>query len=214
MLKFENIVKQFGGKTVLAGISHEITNGCIALEGPNGSGKSTLLSILAGAIPTDQGHVWIAGNSLQTESRRAKARLAYVPDECSVYPFITGRQFLELVASAKEVHVGRDVWKFAEGLGLIGHLDARFDAMSLGTQKKMMLVATAIGQPTVIIADEPSNGIDKKSLQLIVTYFRQVAQDGVVIFSTHDRDFASTCNAAIVGMPSPKDPTRLSISIN
>jgi ABC-2 type transport system ATP-binding protein len=208
MLRFEGLEKYYGDKTVFVGLGHCFEAGCHALQSPNGSGKSTLLGILTGVIPADRGEVWIAGMSLQRDPLGAKSRLAYVPDACPVYPFLTGREFLELVASTKKTRLSRATLDLVTRLGLTSHLDLRFEQMSLGTRKKMMLAASSIGEPAVLVADEPSIAVDDAARHVLIDYFKSVAASAVVLFSTHDDDFARACDARVVGMPELVDRPR------
>lgn len=207
MLRFEAIEKHYGGRTVLAGLGQCFAAGCHALQSPNGSGKSTLLSILAGVAQADRGEVWIAGISLRQDPLRAKSRLAYVPDACPVYPFMSGRAFLELIAAAKAGELGAATLGLVERLGLKPHLESRFEQMSLGTRKKMMLAASSIGEPAVIVADEPTIALDDAARRVLVEYFKQAAQRSVVLFSTHDDDFAEACDARRISMSGLVDRT-------
>jgi len=209
MLRFEMLEKRYGSKLIFSGIGHHFAIGCHALQAPNGRGKSTLLSVLAGVVQADRGSVWIDDASLHNEPLRAKARLSYVPDICPVYPFLTGREFLELVTSAKQTQLSAATLALVKNFGLNPHLDMRFEQMSLGTKKKMMIAAASIGEPAVIIADEPGSAIDDAARQVLIEYFRQAASHSVVLFSTHDAALAAACDAPIVGMPSDTDLTRL-----
>jgi len=209
MLRFEMLEKRYGNKLIFSGLSHHFTVGCYALQAPNGRGKSTLLSTLAGVVPADQGNIWIADASLHTEPLHAKARMAYVPDACPVYPFLRGREFLELVASTKQTQLSAASLALITHFGLDPHLDSRFEQMSLGTKKKLMIAAASIGDPAVMIADEPGSAIDDAARQVLIDYFRQAAKHSVVLFSTHDDVLAAACDAQLIGMPSDADPTRL-----
>ena len=208
MLRFEGLEKHYGGKTVFSGLAYQFEAGCHALQSPNGSGKSTLLGMLAGVVATDGGEVRISGASLQREPLQAKARLAYVPDACPIYPFMTGREFLALVASAKHCSLGPDTLERVTRLGLDPHLDIRVEQMSLGTQKKLMLSASSIGDPAVIIADEPSIAIDDTAREVLIEYFVTASRHRVVLFSTHDDSLAQACGARVVTMSDLAEHTK------
>jgi ABC-2 type transport system ATP-binding protein len=195
VLRFEGICKSYGGRTVLDAIGHRFAPGAHALAGPNGIGKSTLLRVLAGVVEPDGGAVWVDGLALRDTPETAKARLSYVPDECPVYPFITGRELLAFVAYAKRCPLTPQVLGIAAGFGLARHLDTRCGGMSLGTQKKLMLAAAWIGEPAVLLLDEPSNGLDVDSRALLVDLLRRKSRDAVVLMSTHDRAFAEAAGA-------------------
>ncbi len=98
MLRLDNLSKRYGDYLVFQGLTHCFTSGCVALCEEEGStGKSTLLNLIAGVLAPDSGDVWIDGHSL------TKARVAYVPDNCLVFPKQTGRGLLEQVAAEKNV---------------------------------------------------------------------------------------------------------------
>jgi ABC-type multidrug transport system ATPase subunit len=198
MLRFEGISKSYGARQVLRGLRHSFSPGVHALRGPNGIGKSTLLRVLAGIEEPDGGTVWIAGIELQADPAAAKARLAYAPDECPVYPFMTGRELLAFVAWAKACEVSAAVLDIVERFGLARHLDTRCGAMSLGTQKKLMIAAAWIGEPAVLLFDEPSNGLDADARALLIELLAAKGRDAVVLVSTHDQDFARALGAKLI----------------
>ncbi|MDW9246408.1 ABC transporter family protein [Burkholderia cepacia] len=182
MLRFDNLGKRFDKRVIFQGLNFASGAGCVALCDENGSGKSTLLAILAGTIDADEGDVWLGGHSLRTAPLAAKSALAYVPDDCLTYPFQTGRAFLDLVAAAKKTVVDTRTLELADRFGLAPHMDKRFEQMSLGTRKKLFLTATTLGAPTVVIADEPGNGLDAASRAVLVDLFRTLAADRAVFF--------------------------------
>jgi ABC-2 type transport system ATP-binding protein len=198
MLRFEGLCKSYGSRTILQGLGRRMAPGAYALRGPNGIGKSTLLRVLAGVTEADSGAVRIDGVDMRADPVAAKARLAYAPDECPVYPFMTGRELLGLVAYAKGCAVMPEVLGIVERFGLSAHLDTRCGAMSLGTQKKLMLAAAWIGTPTVLLLDEPSNGLDADARAALVELLRQKAAGAVVLVSTHDHAFAQALGAGVI----------------
>lgn len=198
MLSFRNLSKAYGRRQVLLDVSHAFKPGVYVLHGPNGIGKSTLLHILAGVIEPDAGEVVVAGRQLLREPLAAKACLSYVPDECPVYPFMTGSGLLNLVARAKRTELSEEVNELVARLGLMPHLDTRFGEMSLGTRKKMMLVTTWIGEPSVMLMDEPSNGLDQIARDVLIDQLQQSSTGRVILISTHDTEFASAVRAHLI----------------
>jgi ABC-2 type transport system ATP-binding protein len=201
MLQITQLTKRFGARTLFHHVDLALGPGCYAVTGPNGCGKSTLLAILAGVEPADAGTISIAGHPLEGDALGAKARLSYVPDNADAYPFMTGRALLELIASAKSVPP-TDGLELALAFRLEPHLDKRFEQMSFGTQKKMLLAATALGAPSVILADEPSNGLDAATRRVLIERFKAAAPHAVVLFSTHDPEFAEACDATLIAFDS------------
>jgi len=200
MLRFEGVCKSYGWRSIFQGIHDDLAPGVYALQGANGSGKSTLLAILAGAIPADAGEVWVDGISLHQHPLLARQRLSYAPDESPIYPFMTGRDLLDFVAMAKQTLVDTALLALATEFGLNPHLLTRFGAMSLGTQKKFMLCAAWIGNPAVMLLDEPSNGLDNPARQVLALHIRGRAARGVTLFASHDATFVEACGATVVHM--------------
>ncbi|AJE98319.1 ABC transporter ATP-binding protein [Pandoraea apista] len=199
MLRFENLTKRFGTRTLFENLHFDAQAGCVALSDENGSGKSTLLGMLAGTLEADDGDIWLDGHSLRDAPLAAKAALAYVPDDCLAYPFQTGRALLDLVASAKKTRVDASVLDLAHRFGLAPHMEKRFEQMSLGTRRKFFLSATLIGAPRVIIADEPGNGLDAAARAVLIDLFTTLGKDRCVFFSSHDPELTRACHATTVG---------------
>lgn len=198
MLRFEGVCKAYGDHQVLRGVSGEMAGGAFALRGQNGIGKSTLLAVLAGAVEADGGEIWIDQLPLHATPAAAQLRLAYAPDECPVYPFMRGRELLAFVAFAKRCAVTPEVMDIVARFGLNPHLDQRCGAMSLGTQKKLMLAATWIGTPSVVLLDEPSNGLDAKAREVLIALLQAKSADAVSLISTHDHAFAQAIGATVI----------------
>ena len=162
--------------------------------------------LLAGAQPADVGRVWIDGIDLMQAPESAKRRLSYVPDESPIHPFMTGAELLHFVAAAKRSGIDADVDDLIRAFDVGQHLHTRFDAMSLGTRKKMMLCAAWIGAPRVLLLDEPSNGLDLASRNHLVWRLQQWGRQSAILFTAHDEEFVSGCGAAVVEMLSLFDP--------
>ncbi|HEY9269549.1 ABC transporter ATP-binding protein [Achromobacter sp.] len=195
MLRIDNLGKRYGDHLVFQGLTHTFTPGCVALCEEDSTGKSTLLGIIAGAIAPDSGDVWIDGHSLARTPAQARARLAYVPDNCMALPAQTGRGLLQQVAAEKNVPLDDSALDLAFRLGLEPHLDKRFEQMSTGTRRKVYLTAAALGDPAVIIADGASNGLDAQARGVLAEQFKIWAQDRVVLFASHDPELVEASGA-------------------
>jgi heme-transporting ATPase len=171
-----------------------------ALVGPNGSGKSTLLRLLAGAQRPDAGQIVVAGADLWRDPQRARAALAYVPSETPAYPFMTPAELFRFIAEARKVRLDPAIQAFAAALGLGNYLHQRFDALSLGTRKKAILVTAAIGAPQVLLLDEPSNGLDERALRHLAAWLVEAGSRALVLFATHDSDFVAATGARLHGL--------------
>ena len=195
MLRIDNLSKRYGNHLVFQGLTQAFPPGCVALCEEDNTGKSSMLGIIAGVIAPDEGDVWIDGHSMIHSSLQAKSRLAYVPDNCLAFPAQTGRGLLEQVASEKNAAIDDTVLNLAYRLGLEPHLDKRFEQMSTGTRRKVFLTAAALGEPAVIIADGPTNGLDAQARAVLAEQFRIWSRDRVVLFASHDYELVQACGA-------------------
>jgi ABC-type multidrug transport system ATPase subunit len=202
ILACEGLGASYEGREVFRSLDCAFATGVHALRGANGIGKSTLLRLLAGAKPADAGRVWIDGIDLMQAPEGAKRRLSYVPDESPIYPFMTGEELLYFVAAAKRTGIDATVDDLIDAFDLTQHLRTRFDAMSLGIRKKMILCAAWVGAPRVLLLDEPSNGLDLSSRDHLIRLVRLWGRKSAILFSAHDEELASACGAIVIEMRS------------
>lgn len=160
--------------------------GMICICGPNGSGKTTLLSMLAGAATPDAGDIRLQGKSLMHDTQAALPLVSYVPDGCPLYPFLSGREWLDLTRSVRACDRGVEQDLLAR-FNLAALLDTRFDAMSLGTAKKFLLTAGLMGETAILVMDEPTNGLDQHSFAVLQEHLERRRQSGLVVLSCHDQ---------------------------
>lgn len=200
MLRIDNLSKRYGDHLVFAGLTHRFPPGCYALAEEDSTGKSTLLGIVAGEIKPETGEIWIEEQSLMHAPQQAKARLSHVPQNCLAFPTMTGRELLEKMAADKQLALDETVFDLATDLGLEPHLDKRFEQMSTGTRRKVYLVAAALGNPAVIVADGPSDGLDAPARARLAELFKHWGQSRVVLFASHDADLVQACGAQRIGI--------------
>jgi ABC-2 type transport system ATP-binding protein len=198
-LRFSRLSKRYGEHILFHALHYSAGAGCVAISDESGSGKSTLLAILAGAITPDEGEVWIGGHSLLTAPAAAQSTLAYIPDDCMTHPQQTGREYLNQVAAARKTTLDSRALELAHRFDLAPHLDKRFEQMSLGTRKKIFLSAAALGEPAVVIADEPGAGLDAAARAVLAELFNTLGQDRAVWFSSYDTGLIQACGAKTVG---------------
>ena len=198
MLRFENLCKHYGERTIFQGLHCSVDAGCVALNDESGSGKSILLSILAGEIEADAGEVWLGGHSLRAAPHAAQAVLTYVPEDSMNWPDQTGREYLRQVASARRTTLTDDVLALAERFGLAPHLDKRFEQMSYGSRKKVFLTAAALGETCVLIADEPAGGLDACARAVLAELFRTLGKTRTLFFTSYDEGFTQACEATSI----------------
>lgn len=186
------------GTPMLRQVSLSLTCGAYALTGINGAGKSTFLTMCAGIVVPVQGDILIAGHSLKTQTLQAKSKLGFMPDQPCVYPFLTGESYLKLIASCKRLPRLDDLNELLYRLSLADKLHLRFQAMSLGMQRKFMLVASLMGDPEVVLLDEPINGLDQAAVACLSTLLRQLADRKVILASSHEPPFIEDIKATVL----------------
>ncbi len=182
---------------VLQAFNANFTKGIHWIQGINGSGKSSLLKSLCGIVPVDQGMVAIDGHDLIADAKGAKTVLCYVPDKPEVYPFMTGLQFLKLVAQIKNVQLEQALFDFMDAIKLTPFNDIQFAEMSFGTRRKYTLCVVFIGNPTVVLLDEPFNGLDKNTNAHFKTWLMQAKREKCIVMVSHDNHIVeSICDSS------------------
>jgi ABC-2 type transport system ATP-binding protein len=153
--------------------------------GPNGSGKTTTLRVLLGLVRPDAGEVRILGHRVPRELPAAIARVGSLVEEPKFFGAFTGRRNLELLADLADLPRTR-VDAVLDIVGLAGRADERVKGYSLGMRQRLGIAAALLKSPTLLILDEPSNGLDPAGIREIRTLLRQLADDGVtVVLSSH-----------------------------
>lgn len=200
-LRIQSLFKRFAGREVLTGASLEAKPGtAIALLGKNGTGKSTLLSITAGLIEAESGSVTFSGKSLLDKNAQARRHIGYVPEAADAPAFLSAGEFLSLISTLK-----KSKWPSADlldKLGLSILLNQRIGSLSLGQRRRTCLAAALIGEPSLLILDEPTNGLDPSGVELLAELLRaHLSQSqgdrpkGTALIATHDLAFAEAIGA-------------------
>jgi ABC-2 type transport system ATP-binding protein len=169
----------------------------IGVVGENGAGKSTLLSVCAGVLALDRGAVMIDGASVwgpRRERVRARARLGYVPEAADPPGHLSCDELHALVAAVKSAPLLAPALRARLGLtDLGGH---RIDQMSLGQRRRTCLGAALIGDPAVLILDEPTNGLDGGGVETLIDLLRsRLAAGTTLLVASHDVDFLDAVGA-------------------
>jgi ABC-2 type transport system ATP-binding protein len=155
--------------------------------GPNGAGKSTLLKAMVGLIANYTGQIIYNGLSLPEQRMAIKKQLGYAPEDIDLIPYLTGREFLQMIADIRRIEPAKGRVDFLlEQLGMTGIQDKIIDGYSHGMRQKLSLAGALVGFPSILILDEALNGLDTLSLINIKKLFRELVQDGhTLVMSSH-----------------------------
>jgi ABC-2 type transport system ATP-binding protein len=195
MIAIENVTKRYGSKIAVENLSLHIPAGeLFAFLGPNGAGKTTTIKMLCGLLFPTEGSVRIGGFDVRTEGDHARALISYVPDQPFLYEKLTGREFLRFTAELYAMPPDKAARKIDEVIELF-HLDEFVDDLterySHGMRQRTVFAAALVHEPQLLIADEPTVGLDPKSIRELKTLLRRLASQGMTIFlSTHTLDIA------------------------
>lgn len=190
MISLQNIRKTFGPKVAVADLTLDIPAGeLFAFLGPNGAGKTTTIKMMVGLLRPDRGQVRIGPWDLLSHPREAKLETGYVPDQPFLYEKLTGREFLEFVASLYGLGAKQTEQRIAqqiEAFGLGDFVDQLAESYSHGMKQRLVFASALLHDPPVLVVDEPMVGLDPRSMRLVKDILRERVRNGKTIFmSTH-----------------------------
>src|SRR4030095_12907054 len=206
MLKIRELTKTYGSNIqALKGISLDIPPGVFGLLGPNGAGKTTLMKILATLLEPDAGTVEINGFDLISRKDRARTLLGYLPQDFGLYPTLTAEQMLNYFAKLKGVTDKQErralIDALFERVNLSSARNQRLGGFSGGMRQRLGIAQALIGEPELIVVDEPTAGLDPEERVRFHNLLAETASaKAVVILSTHIvSDVSNLCsNMAII----------------
>ena len=189
MIEVQNLTKVYGGKTAVENVSFKIRNGRIyGLLGPNGAGKSTTMNIMTGCLSPTEGTVLINGYDICDQPIEAKRQIGYLPEQPPLFVDMTPAEYLTFVAEAKGVSdelIDRQVKEAMQVTDILSVKDRLIRNLSKGYRQRVGIAGAIVGNPEVIIFDEPTNGLDPKQIIDIRSLIRELGKERTIILSTH-----------------------------
>ena len=189
MIEIEHLTKRYGGHTAVSDLSFTVDSGQIyGFLGPNGAGKSTTMNIMTGCLSATEGAVRIDGHDIFEEPEQAKRLIGYLPEQPPLYMNETLEEYLRFVGEAKGLRgteLERQIDEVIRQTGIEGVARRRISALSKGYKQRVGIAQALLGNPKVIILDEPTVGLDPIQIIEIRDLIKELGQTHTVIFSSH-----------------------------
>lgn len=203
MIEVKNLVKRYGDNIAVRGVSFTVEKGRIyGFLGPNGAGKSTTMNIITGCLAATEGAVTINGYDIYEDPVEAKSCIGYLPEQPPLYMDMTPYEYLEFVGQAKGLS-GDKLYKAVDAAvtktGLTAYANRLIKNLSKGYKQRVGIAQAIIGDPEIIILDEPTVGLDPRQIIEIRDLVRDLGKDHTVILSSHIlTEISAVCDYVII----------------
>lgn len=187
-LVIKNLTKRYGEKLALDGFSYSFTPGIYGILGTNGAGKTTLMNLITDNVKRDEGEILWDGKEILSLGAAYRALLGYMPQQQGMYPDFSAREFLLYMAELKGLPRKEADTQIRELLTVTGLSDAahrRLGGFSGGMKQRVLLCQALLGDPKILILDEPSAGLDPRERLRIRSHIADLAEDRIVFLTTH-----------------------------
>lgn len=204
MLEARHLVKQYFGIPAVNDVNFVVRPGeVVGYLGPNGSGKSTTARLVTGLTDPTRGTVWWNGADIASDPIAYRRRLGYVPEEAHLYPFLSGREYLEFVGRLRALPAApldRKIGDLLELFGLTGATEQSIASYSKGMRQKVLISAALLHDPDVLVFDEPESGLDVTTSLVLRHLVKTLARRGkAILYSSHILEVVErVCDRVIV----------------
>ena len=203
MIEIKNLTKQYGSITAVNDISFTANdNEILGFLGPNGAGKSTTMNMIVGYLPPTSGQILIDGMSMEENPREVKKKIGYLPELPPLYPEMRVKEYLKFVAGIKEVPKSEREHQVARALSRLKITDMKsrvIKNLSKGYRQRVGFAQALIGDPKVIILDEPTVGLDPNQTMEVRSLINMLRKDHTVIFSSHIlQEVSAVCDRIVI----------------
>ena len=189
MIELKNVTKRYGSTIAVDDISFEVKDGeVVGLLGPNGAGKSTTMNMITGFIEPTSGQILVNGNDILRKPKKVKRQIGYMPEGVPLYYELTPKEFVSYMAELKLVkkkEIKEEVQKVLNETGLNEVQNKLIRNLSRGYKQRVSLAGALVGNPDVIILDEPTVGLDPKQITEIRTLIKKLGKKHTIILSSH-----------------------------
>jgi len=200
-IETRDITKLFGKQRALDNVSLSINRGeLVGFLGPNGAGKSTMMKIITGYLPADSGEVFVNGKKVSSDQLGYKHDIGYLPEHNPLYPDLYIKEYLEISGGFYGLkNIRKRVAEMIELTGLGDEQHKKIRSLSKGYRQRVGLAQALIHDPSILILDEPTTGLDPNQLEEIRHLIREISHDKTVILSSHImQEVEAVCNRVII----------------
>ena len=203
MIEVKNVTKKYGKFTAVDNITFTINEGeIIGLLGPNGAGKSTTMNMLTGFIEQTQGEIIIDGYDMLKKPKKAKKEIGYMPEGVPLYTDLTVKEFVTYMAEIKNVDKKQrkeKVQKIMDQTGISEVEKKLIKNLSRGYKQRVSMAGALVGDPKILILDEPTVGLDPKQIAEIRNLIKELGKTHTIILSSHIlSEVSQICNKVII----------------
>lgn len=187
-LQLSELTKKYNDKLALNHITFSFTSGIYGLLGPNGAGKSTMMNLITDNISPTSGRILIDDRNIKDIDKEYRKLLGYMPQQQNFYPELTLLRFMYFIASLKGLNkheAKRDIEYYLKMVNLYDVREKRIGTFSGGMRQRALIAQALIGNPKILILDEPTAGLDPKERIRIRNLISEVSRDKIVIIATH-----------------------------
>jgi len=186
MLEARELTKSYASLPAVKDVTFSLSPGqVLGCLGPNGSGKSTTVKMLTGLLEPTRGQVLFNGEYIQKNLVGYRKCLGYVPEEPNLYPYLTGREYLEMAGTLRGMPrplLEHKIDRLLDLFTLHSHRNATIASYSKGMRQRILLIAALIDDPKVLIFDEPLSGLDVTSALVLKNLIKSLGQQGKAVF--------------------------------
>ena len=203
MIRVEHLTKRYAGVTALHDVSFRVNRGeIVGFLGPNGAGKSTTMRILTGFIPASSGRVEVAGLDVFDHSLEVRRRIGYMPENNPLYEDMRVNEYLRFRAKLKGIGRARRKERIQRAMEMCGIADVRrrvIGQLSKGYRQRVGLADALLGEPDLLILDEPTIGLDPVQIRQVRQLIKDLGKEHTILISTHILpEVEMTCNRVLI----------------
>lgn len=187
-LEIKDLSKNYGDTMALAKLSLKMHEGIYGILGPNGAGKSTLMNLLTDNLQRTSGQILLDGKEILSMGREYRLKLGYMPQQQGFYDRFSASEFLRYIGSLKGIakkKLNGQIENILQKVNLYEHRDEEIGSFSGGMRQRVLLAQALLGEPRILILDEPTAGLDPRERINIRNMIAEISGDKIILVATH-----------------------------